>query len=148
MLVESGAIIELLLQRHSGGRLRPAPDSPDFARYVQWMHFAEGGAMHQFVMQYTVDRMPGVEASPLRDWVTATTLRYRRYIEAELGTRPYIAGAEFSAADILMPLAITFMQSPAFQAMETREFLNFRAYLERIGARAAYRKAMAIANPL
>ena len=42
IMVESGAIIELILAREGNGRLHPAVDSPDYPYYLQWMHFAEG----------------------------------------------------------------------------------------------------------
>ena len=44
-IIESGAIIDYLIRRHGGGRLQPAPDSPAYDEYVQWMHYAEGSAM-------------------------------------------------------------------------------------------------------
>ena len=42
ILVESGAIIEMIMQRHAGGKLAPALDSDDFPEYQMWMHYAEG----------------------------------------------------------------------------------------------------------
>ncbi len=42
VMVESGAIIELILARAGHGRLEPAVNSPDYPYYLQWMHFAEG----------------------------------------------------------------------------------------------------------
>ncbi|HXD91549.1 MAG TPA: glutathione S-transferase, partial [Candidatus Binataceae bacterium] len=43
-LIESGAIVEYIVNRHGGGRLGVSVSSPDYARYLQWMHFAEGSA--------------------------------------------------------------------------------------------------------
>src|SRR5271170_5426350 len=37
VMVESGAIIELILAREGKGRLEPAVNSPDYAYYLQWM---------------------------------------------------------------------------------------------------------------
>src|ERR1700722_15699338 len=42
VMVESGAIIELILARAGNGRLAPAVNSPDYPYCLQWMHFAEG----------------------------------------------------------------------------------------------------------
>ena len=44
-LFESGAILEYMLARHGGRRLRPAPDSVDFPAYLQWFHYSEGMIM-------------------------------------------------------------------------------------------------------
>src|SRR6202046_416939 len=42
IMVESGAIIELILARAGNGRLQPAVHSPDYTYYLQWMDFVEG----------------------------------------------------------------------------------------------------------
>ena len=44
-VIESGAIIEYVVRRHARGRLAPAETAPDWPRYVQLMHYAEGSAM-------------------------------------------------------------------------------------------------------
>ena len=36
---ESGAIVEYVLARYGNGRLIPAQDSPEFAEYLQWLHY-------------------------------------------------------------------------------------------------------------
>ena len=41
-LIESGAIVEYIINRHGGGRLGVSVSSPDYPRYVQWMHFGIG----------------------------------------------------------------------------------------------------------
>src|SRR5687768_9201180 len=42
VIVESGAIIETILDRHAPGKLQPALDSPDYPYHLIWMHYAEG----------------------------------------------------------------------------------------------------------
>src|SRR3984957_14188737 len=42
VIVESGAILELILARYGKGRLAPTVDSRDYPYYLQWLHFAEG----------------------------------------------------------------------------------------------------------
>src|ERR1700733_15060800 len=41
ILVESAAVLQLLQERHAKGKLVPAPDSADYPKYLQWLHFAE-----------------------------------------------------------------------------------------------------------
>ena len=45
IMVESGAIIEMLLARHGNGKLAPPVSSPDFLPYLTWMHFAEARSL-------------------------------------------------------------------------------------------------------
>jgi len=42
VIVESGAIIEMILNRHAPGKLQPALDSPDYPYHLIWMHYVEG----------------------------------------------------------------------------------------------------------
>ena len=44
-LFESGAIVQYILAKYGEGRLVPSVDSPDFAPYLQWLHYAEGMIM-------------------------------------------------------------------------------------------------------
>jgi glutathione S-transferase len=45
VLIESGAIIEYLIQRYGKGALVPAAGTAAYYQYLQWMHYAEGSAM-------------------------------------------------------------------------------------------------------
>ena len=42
VLAESGAIVEYIVHRHGGGRLSVHPSAPEYARYLYWLHCAEG----------------------------------------------------------------------------------------------------------
>ncbi len=39
-LAESGAIVEYLASRYGNGILIPKADTPEYLRYIYWMHFA------------------------------------------------------------------------------------------------------------
>ena len=56
ILNESGAILELILDRHGDGRLRPAVNSPDYPAYLMFMHFAEGTLAADVVADYRTAR--------------------------------------------------------------------------------------------
>ena len=59
------------------------------------------------------------------------------------GARP--SGDELSTADIMMVYCLT--TSRAFRGITIEAFPNLQAYLARIGARPAYQRAMAKAEP-
>ena len=52
VLVESGAILEMILNRHAPGRLQPALDSRDYPHHLMWMHFAEGSMAARLFSDY------------------------------------------------------------------------------------------------
>ena len=61
-IAESGAIVEYLADRYGGGKLAPAPGTPERLRYTYWMHFAEGSAMPPLLMKLIFDR---IESGPM-----------------------------------------------------------------------------------
>lgn len=145
VLAESGAIIEYIVARHGNGRLAVAADAPNFADYLFWLHFANGTMMPS--------EMTGFIASLLKDSgdnVVLEALKARAdlafaLVEQRLGDVPYLAGEEFTAADIIMFFPLTTMR--AFTPRDLGQFPNLRKYLKRIGERPAYRRAMAAGDP-
>jgi len=145
VLAESGAIVEYILQRHASGRLAIASDAPGYARYVYWLHFAEGSLMSLMLIALVLSRIPEARASPVRSRVLTRMTQMLGFVDAELGEGPYFAGPDFTAADIMMVFPFTTMR--LFLEYDLAPYANILAYLERIQARPAYQKAMAIAGP-
>lgn len=148
VIIESGAILEYIANREGKGRLAVPPSSPDYARYLQWMHFAEGTAMARFILNLFVGGFfPGVDPnSPLVGMAKHGSTQILEFIDAELGKSPYFAGAEFTAADIMMMYCFGIVRSPVMKT-DMAQYPNIAAYIARIESRPAYQKAMAIANP-
>ncbi len=148
VIVESGAILEYIANTAGGGRLTVKPGSPNYAAYLQWMHFAEGSAMARFILNLFVGGFfPGVTPdSPLVGMAKHSSTQVLDFIEAELAKTPYFAGDEFTAADIMMTYCFGIVRGPVMSTDMT-QYPNIAAYLARIDGRPAYRKAMAIANP-
>lgn len=158
-LVESGAILEYLLLRYGEGRLRPAPDSPDMADYLQWMHFAEGSGMFRAMMERLVWQLAGDKPpANVAFLYVGGSRRVLDFAEAALATRPYFAGPDFSAADIMMhfplriaPLAIQGVTAVTPLFHDDRSGLglypNVNVFLDRMAARPAFQRAMATTLP-
>ncbi len=152
VLAESGAIIEYLVGRYGNGRLVPAADSPEKLRYTYWLHYAEGSMMPPLLMKLIFDRIERASmpffAKPIAKAIAQKTKssfiepnidRHLDYMEAELGKAAWFAGPDFTAADIQMSFPL--------EAAVTRGGLDAKrpklmAFLERIHARPAYRKAI------
>jgi glutathione S-transferase len=66
-------------------------------------------------------------------------------IEARLGEAPFFGGANLTTADIMMVYCLT--TSRAFRNLSIEGYPNLKSYLARIGARPAYQRAMAKAEP-
>ena len=142
VLPESGAIIEYVIGKYGNGRLAVRPDQPNFADYVFWLHFANATMMTRHMMLLGV---PAEDQSPRTLWARERANATWNLVEQRLGEAPYFAGDEFTAADIIMGFPLTTMR--AFAGRDLSANPNIRAYLQRIGARPAYQRAMAKGDP-
>jgi len=145
VLAESGAIVEFVVHRHGGARLAVAPNAATYPRYLYWLHFAEGSLMPLLQIALALSRVPDATASPLGTRVQARTQLLLGFVDAEIANVPYFAGADFTAADVMMTFPFTTMRR--FLDYDLEPYANIVAYVKRIEARPAYQKAMALAGP-
>ncbi len=141
VLGESGAICDYIRTRYGGGRLAPEPEDPDFADHLFWFHWSNGTFMTTLMMQLVLTR----SSDPAPVFVTDRSRRGWAMVEVRLGQAPFFGGANLTTADIMMVYGLT--TSRAFRGTSIEGYPNLRAYLARIGARPAYRRAMAKAEP-
>lgn len=150
-LAESGAIVEYLVEKHGNGRLVPRPGTPEKVRYTYWLHFAEGTAMPPLVMKLVFNRiehapMPffarpiarGISQKVRSTVIDPNLARIVAHIESELGRSEWLAGDEFTAADVLMSFPIEAAAARAGALANPR----MARFLERIHARPAYQRAL------
>ncbi len=145
LLAESAAIVDYIVAKHGGGRLRLGPDHPDFANYLYWFHFANGNLQPVLGRSLMVGRVGLPPDHPVQMAMQGRLDRVMDLVEARLGEADYLAGSEFTAADIMSVFSLTTMR--LFQPVDLRRYPNMLAYLQRVGARPAYRRAMAKGDP-
>lgn len=146
VLAESGAIVEYIVHRHAGGRLAVPPDDPSYARYLYWLHFAEGSLMSLMLIALVLSRVPEASTSPVTARIGARVQQMLAFVDTELGSGPWFAGTAFTAADVMMAFPFTTMRY--FLDVDMAPYPNLFAYVERIAARPAYQKAMRLAGPI
>ena len=142
-LGETGAIMEYILTKYGKGALVVGPDKPNYADYLFWFHFANGSMMPAGMVDMVIG-MIGGDADLLKA-LRARADTAHAMVEDRLGKASYFAGDDFTAADIIMLFPLTTMR--AFAPRDLTPYPNIRAYLQRIGARPAYQRAMAKADP-
>lgn len=144
-LAESGAIIEYIIAKYGQGRFGVGPDSPDFADYLFWLHYANGSMMSGGILDFSLALL-GIETD--NETVRGLRGRYDRgftMAEQRLGVAPYFAGSAFTAADIIMFFPLTTMR--LFTPRDLAPYPNIRGYLHRVADRPAYQRAMKKADP-
>lgn len=145
VLGESGAIIEYIAARYGEGRLLSKPDDDDFAAFLFWFHFANASLMPSTMIDLLAGMMNGDGNAAVIASLRSRGDRAFAMVEQRLGEAEYFAGSRFTAADIIMLFPLTTMR--AFVPRDLSPYPNILAYLQRIGSRPAYRRAMAKADP-
>ncbi len=143
VLGESGAICDYICGRYGDGRLTPQPDDPDFADHLFWFHWSNGTFMATLMMQLVLGA--NADGNPASPFVADRSRRGWEMIETRLGEAPFFGGRNLTTADIMMVYCVT--TSRAFRGTALDGYPNLKAYLQRIGERPAYARAMAKAEP-
>ena len=145
VLAESGAIVEYIIAKYGNGRLALTVGHPDFAQYLYWFHFANGTLQSGMGRNMILNRLKLAADDPVLVAAKGRMDNAFNLIEARTGEAKYLAGDEFTAADIMTVFSLTTMRY--FQPYDLAAFPNIRAYLARIGSRDAYRRAMEKGDP-
>ena len=155
-LAETGAIVEWVIERYGLGRLAPTPGSAERLRWTYWLHYSEGSAMPPLLLKLVFGRLPNSSPALLRPIVNAIAGRAQSsfidpnlkahfdYWEAELGKSEWFAGSEFTAADVMMSFPV---EAAADRAGALNGRPGLAAFLQKIHARPAYRRALERGGP-
>ena len=136
-IIESGAIIDYVIRRHGGGRLQPAPETPAYDEYQQWMHYAEGSAMLPLMLNLYAARL-GDAAAPLRPRIDGEIANHLAYIDSSLKGHQFLVGDSLTGADIQM----SFVGEVAGAFGQRAQYPNLDAWTKRLHERPAYKKAL------
>lgn len=148
---ESGAIIEYLVDTYGKGRLKPAAGSDAHARYVYWLHYAEGSAMPLMVMKLIFTRLPAQMPFFLRGvakmiskgvcgkLIDPQLSDHVALWEKELARDGFFAGSELTGADIAMSFPV---EAGMTRVDGLPPVPAIRHWLEKIRTRPAYQRAL------
>lgn len=136
VLSESGAIVQYLIERYGKG-FAPRPDSTDYPSYVHYLHYAEGSAMLPLMLKLYTSRL-GEAGTPLQPRIQSEILTHFGYLNDALADRGYFVGDALTGADIQLSFPIQHVLAKSSPEV----FANLHAYVQRIEARPAYRRAI------
>jgi len=142
LIHESGAIVEYVIARHGKGRMVPPIDSPEFANYLQWLHYAEGMVMPQInvIMVETVFLPPERRNEVNVKRATKLLNQMLAAVDAHMAGRDYLAG-EFSGADIMLGHAVSVSER---LGADFSDKPSLPPYVARLKARPAFQKAQTL----
>lgn len=145
LLAESGAIVEYIIAKYGQGRLALGADHPDYAHYIFWWHYANGNFQPNMGRNMILRRLNLPADNPIATRLNGRLLSAFALIEKRLGEVPFLAGENFTAADIMTVFSLTTMRY--FMPFDLAPYPNILAYLQRIAGRPAYQRAMQKGDP-
>jgi glutathione S-transferase len=145
VLAESGAVVEYIIAKYGNGRLTRRATDPDFAQFLYWFHFANGTLQANIGRLFILNRLKLADDNPVLLATKARVDLAFDHVEARMREADYLAGHEFTSADVMIGFSLTTMRY--FQPYDLARCPNIVKYLARIGARPAYRRAMEKGDP-
>ncbi len=141
-LFESGAMCQYLADKFPEKKLAPLVGTPARGLYYQWIHYAMSGLEPPTVtIFFHTVRKPEAERIPtLVTEARGQLAAVLGVIERALAGRPFILGADFSAADVMLGSTLGWASMLGIVGQEQP---NVAAYVARLGARPAFQRASA-----
>ncbi|KAL3455714.1 glutathione S-transferase [Aspergillus heterothallicus] len=144
-LAETGACIEYIAHKHGGGRLFLPPSHANYADFLYWFHWTNATLMANISRIMTL-KMAGLDAENQMVKYSQDRLdKALKILDDRLASNTWLAGEEFTAADVMMVFPLT--TGRYFASFSLGAYPNILAFLKRVGEREAYRRAMQKGDP-
>jgi glutathione S-transferase len=142
-LNESAALLMVLAERHPESKLAPAPGTPAREAWMQWVVYLSNSLMSTYRLWFYPAELGSNEHDPtiraaIQRKIEAVWDRLESHLVAE---GPYLLGAEFSGADLLLAMLMRWSRNMPRPVSEWPT-LNRLAAL--IRARPSWQKVCAI----
>lgn len=137
LVAESAAIVEYLCERHGGAHLVPARGTESHARYLQWLHFAEGSAMTPILLRLYTARL-GDAAAPLHPRINQQLESHFQYMEDSIEPSGFFVGGGLTGADIMLIFPAEIAVAQGFGA----KMPKLTAFVKMVHAMPGYQAAL------
>ncbi|KAF2006062.1 putative glutathione S-transferase [Amniculicola lignicola CBS 123094] len=148
-LSESGAIVEYILSKYestNGIKLKADYGEKGYVDYIYWFHYANAGLQPAMVGSMFLSMVKGAENANVQAWATQRLEDALQHIDNRLKGHKWLAGEQFTAADIMMVYSLT-TQRYFGPLVGYEKYPHIVKYLEEIGKRPAYKKAKEKGDP-
>ncbi|EEH44408.1 uncharacterized protein PADG_00697 [Paracoccidioides brasiliensis Pb18] len=172
ILAESCACVEYISHKYGNGRLFLPSTHKDYATFLYWFHWANGTFQPLLGRLLTVETIMSsiggggggnsnsrsetqnqtLGSNPLIALWSGRRQRALRMLDNRFKKRDeggeeatWLAGEEFTAADIIVVFSLTTFRN--WYRYSLQEYKGILGYLQRIGGREGYRRAMAQVDP-
>lgn len=144
LLAESVAILQYIAHKYGDGRLTVAPNTPHYADYLYWLQF-NNNVLCSFFVQSALKIAGNHDGGIIGKMARRRSEGLFRQMDQHLATSAYLAGDEFSLADLMSGFALTSLLAASGQKLDGLS--NVQRYVQKLTQRPAWQKAMAVAGP-
>jgi len=142
VIIESGAMIELLIQKFAP-HLAPDLNDPAYADYLQWIHFSESSAMVPYLLKVfnSVETQRGTELVFLDQYAQAESDKVFGFINEYLQDKSFLIADRLTGADFMMGFVLNGLIHTMQQA---ENYPQIQRYVEGLTALASWKSAVEI----
>ena len=144
-MTESCAICHYLVDRYDMHEFGVGADQPDYGSYLNWLYHADATLTfpQTIVLRYTLlEPEPRRLAQAVADY-RAFFLGRLKLLDAHLPGREFLCANRFTIADVCIGYALYLGSLPMVDVADAYS-PRVREYLERLTARSAFRRAIAL----
>lgn len=144
-LAESEACIEYIVHVHGNGRLFVKPGAANYADFLYWYHITNG-TFQPAVGRIMAMDLAGVKPdNQVHQRYSAKIGQILSLYEDRLSQVPWLAGEEFTAADVQVLFSFTTMRE--FQPIDLTPYPNILKYVKRAIERPAFKRSLEKGDP-
>lgn len=137
--------MEYILAKYGDGKLSVPPCADNYADYLYFLHFTNGTFQPALLRAALVARS-GISPEDVSARFARTSLdKSLRILDDRLSKNTWLAGDEFTAADIMVVFSLTTMR--LFYPYSLEGFNGIIGFMQRVNSREAYLQAMAKSDP-
>ncbi|WP_435980468.1 glutathione S-transferase family protein [Psychrobacter sp. DM4] len=138
IVTESGAITELLIERFAPERLRPAPDSAAYGRYLEWINFAESSLMVPLLLELFTVKAGITDNEFLNGYIGAEKNKLLGYLNDEVKGKSFIVGNKLSGADFMLSFDLIMLAKN--EALD--DYPHIKEYAMQLASLDSYQRTM------
>lgn len=121
------------------------PEAPNYAEYLYFLHFTNGTFQPALLRTRLATSAGLPEDSFGVKLAKAGMTKSLNILDERLRNKSWLAGDEFTAADIMVVFSLTTMRM--FFPYDLEEHDGITEFLRRVGQRKGYQRAMAKSDP-
>jgi len=151
VVAETGAIFEYLLELAAPTELRPTAGSNAARQFTFWLHYAEGSLMPPMLLRLVFSKLPSqpmpffvrpvakaISHGAMESFIDPQLHTHLAFVEAELQRQQWLAGDQFSAADVMMSFPLQACRARALLG----QYGSISDWLKRCEARAGWQRVV------